>query len=121
MCYHESSTNLVVLLQFLYLHEEKFNLSYVSTPRVPISSLDRGAGSSTRKRSGFVPNVKPHLFPVNDFVTQLISDVFWFFPLAKLNTRISNYIYLGVARLRFQMEEILEQIKLGFDPQESFT
>jgi hypothetical protein len=61
-----------------------------------------------RKRREFIPNIKPHLLPVDDFVTQIIRDVLGFNPLTKLQTRPSAYIYLGITMLRFQMKEILE-------------
>ena len=108
MHYYGSTSNLVILLQFFYFSDEKTNLIYITTPGVPASLLNMGSGSSTRERRGFIPNVKPHLLPVDDFVAQIIRDVLRLNPLTKLQTRTSDYIYLGVTRLGFQMKEILE-------------
>ena len=77
MHYYGSTSNLVILLQFFYFSDEKTNLIYITTPGVPASLLNMGSGSSTRKRRGFIPNVKPHLLPVDDFVAQIIRDVYF--------------------------------------------
>ena len=66
-------------------------------------------------------DVEPHLLPVDDLVTQLVRDVFGFLPLAKLWPSSPDYFYPRVIGMRFQMEEILEKIKVGLNPQESFT
>ena len=39
----------------------------------------------------------------------------------KLQPSSPNYIYFRVIGMRLQMEEVLEKIKVGLKPQESFT
>jgi len=94
---------------------------YIATPGIPARSLNRGAGSPTRKRGWVVLNIKPHLLPVDDFVSQLIRDVLRFLTLAKLHASTPDYIYIGVTRLEFQMKEILKEIEMRFDPNKGFT
>ena len=61
-----------------------------------------------RKRRRIIPNIKPHLLPVDDIVTQLVRNVLWFFALTELQACTPDYIYLGITRLGFQVEEILK-------------
>ena len=42
-------------------------------------------------------------------------------PLTELQPSTPNHIYLRLTRLGFQMKKILEKIKVGLNPQESFT
>ena len=74
-----------------------------------------------RKRRRKIPNIKPHRLPVDDFVTQIIRHVLGFPPLTELQPGSPNYMYLRIVGMEFQMEEILEKIKVGLNPQESFT
>ena len=108
MHYYGSTSNLVILLQFFYFSDEKTNLIYITTPGVPASLLNMGSGSSTSKRRGFIPNVKPHLLPVDDHVTQLVRNILWLPPLAKLQSSTPNYFNLRVIGMGFQMKEVLE-------------
>ena len=39
----------------------------------------------------------------------------------QLQTRTPHYIYFGFTGMGFQVEEVMEKIKMGFDPQKSFT
>jgi len=75
-----------------------------------------GARSAKRKRRIKVSNIEPHLFPVDDLVTQLIRDILGFLPMTKLQPSSPNYIYLRIIGIGFQMEEILKQIEVGLDP-----
>ena len=63
-----------------------------------------------------IPNVKPHLLPVDDLVTQLVRDVLGLLPLTKLQPGSPDNIYLRFVGMGFQMEEILKQIKVGLNP-----
>ena len=121
MHYHGSTSNLMIHLQPINLSEEKIDLIRAIAPGVPTRFLHRGAGSSKRKRRRQIPNIKPHLLPVDDLVTQLIGDILRFLPLAKLQPSASNYVSLRIIGMRLQMKEILEQIEVGLNPQESFT
>ena len=116
-----STANLVIRLQFLYFFEEKIHMTNISTPGILARSLNRGAGSPTRRRGWVILNIKPHLLPVDDFVSQLIRDAQQFLTLAKLHASTPNYIYFGVTRLEFQMKEILTEIEMRFDPKKGFT
>ena len=80
-----------------------------------------GARSAKRKRRIKVSNIEPHLFPVDDLVTQLIRDILGFLPMTKLQPSSPNYIHLRNVGMRFQMKEILKQVEVGLNPQESFT
>jgi hypothetical protein len=90
----------------------------IATLGIPARLLHRRAGRLKRKKRRHVPNIKPHLLPVDDLVTQLVRDISWLLPLMKLQPSASNYIYLRVIGMRFQMKEILEQIEMRFDPEE---
>ena len=68
-----------------------------------------------------IPNIKPHLLPVDDLITQLIGDILGLLPLTELQPSTPNHIYLRFIRVGFQMKEVLEKIKVGLNPQESFT
>jgi len=103
-----STANLVIRLQPLDFPKEKVYLIDIATPGIPARLLHRRAGSSKRKKRRHVPNIKPHLLPVDDLVTQLVRDISWLLPLKKLQPSASNYIYLRVIGMRFQMKEILE-------------
>jgi hypothetical protein len=74
-----------------------------------------------RKGRRKIPNIKPHLLPVEDLITQLVGDVLGLLPLTKLQTGSPDYIYLRFVGMGFQMEEILKQIEVGLNPQESFA
>ena len=65
--------------------------------------------------------MEPHLLPVDDLVTQFVGDVLGFLPLMKLQPGSPDYIYLRIIGMGFQMKEILEQIEVGLNPQESFA
>ena len=84
MCYHGSTTNLVIRLQPLDFPKEKVYLIDIATPGIPARLLHRRAGSSKRKKRRHVPNIKPHLLPVDDLVTQHVQNILWFLPLTKL-------------------------------------
>jgi len=118
---HRSTANLVIRLQLLDFSKEKVDLIYPASLGIPTRSLHRGTRSTQGKRRRKIPNVKPHLLPVDDLVTQLIGDVLGFLPLTELQPSTPNHIYLRFARLGFQMKEILEKIKVGLNPQKSFT
>ena len=108
MRYHGGTANLMILFQLLYFSEEKFDLIYVATPGVKTRFLHRRAGSSKRKRRRHIPNIEPHLLPVDDLITQLIRNILWFLPLTKLQLNTPNYIYHGIIGKGFQMEEKLK-------------
>ena len=74
-----------------------------------------------RKRRGKIPNIEPHLLLVDDLIAQLVGDILGLFPLPKQQPGSPNYMYLRIVGMEFQMEEILEKIKVGLNPQESFT
>ena len=61
-----------------------------------------------RKRRRKIPNIKPHLLPVDDLIDQLIGDILGLFPLAKLQPGSPDYIYLRFIGMGFQMKEILK-------------
>jgi hypothetical protein len=84
MHYYGSTSNPMIRLQPLNLSEEKINLIRATAPGVPTWLLHRGARSTKGKRRRKIPNIKPHLLPVDDLVTQLVGDVLGFLPLAKL-------------------------------------
>jgi hypothetical protein len=111
----------MICFQPLNLPKKKVNLIPPTTLGIPIQPLHRGARSAKRKGRRKVPNIKPHRLPVDDFVTQIIRDVLGFPPLAELQPSSPNYIYLRMVRMGFQMKEILKQVKVGLDPQESFA
>ena len=68
-----------------------------------------------------IPNIEPHLLPVDDLVTQLVRDVLGLLPLTKLQHGSPDYTYLRFIGMGFQMEEILKQIEVELNSQESFT
>ena len=74
-----------------------------------------------RKGRGKIPNIEPHLLLVDDLIAQLVGDILGLFPLPKQQPGSPNYMYLRIVGMEFQMEEILEKIKVGLNPQESFT
>ena len=74
-----------------------------------------------RKRRRKISNIEPHLLPVDDLIAQLIGDTLDLFHLAKLQPGSPDYIYLRFIGMGFHMEKILEKIKVGLNPQESFT
>jgi len=121
MHYHGNTSNLLICLQPLNLPKKKINLVQPASPGVPTRPLHGGTRSTNRKRRGKILNIKPHLLPVDDLVTQLIEDILGFFPLVKLQPGSPNYIYLRVIGTGFQMEEILKQVEVGLNPQESLT
>ena len=56
-------------------------MTHIAALGVPTRLLHRRSGCTKRKRRGKILNVKPHLLPVDDLVTQLIGDVLRFLPL----------------------------------------
>jgi hypothetical protein len=115
MRYHGNTSNLMIRLHPLDLPKEKIDLVHPTSPGIPTRSLHRGTRSTQGKKRR-KPNVKLHLLPVDDLVTQLIGDALGFLPLTKLQPSTPNHIYLQFARLGFQMKEILENIKVGPNP-----
>jgi len=111
----------VLCLQPLNLPEKKVNLVPSAPLGIPIRLLHRGARSARRKRRRKIFNIKPHRLPVDDLVTQVIGDILGFPPLAKLQPGSPNYIHLGFVGMRFQMKEILKQIKVGLNPQKGLA
>jgi len=81
---HRSTANLMISLQPLDFSKEKIDLTSIAAPGIPARLLHRGPRSAKRKRRRKIPNVKPHLLPIDDLVTQLVRDVLGFLPLAKL-------------------------------------
>ena len=76
----------MICLHPLDFSEEKVDLIYIAAPGIPIRPLHRGARSTKRKTRGKVPNIEPHLFPVDDLVTELVRDILWLLPLTKLQS-----------------------------------
>jgi len=111
----------VICLQPFNFPEEKIDMICIAAPGVPTRLLHRGARCTKRKRRRKIPNVEPHLLPVDDFVTQIIGYILGFLPLTKLQPGSPNYIHLGLIGMRFLMKKVLKQIKMGLDPQEGFT
>ena len=72
-----------------------------------------------RKERRMIPNIEPHLLPVDDHVAQLVGDVLDFLPLAKLQPGSPDYIYLRIIGMGFQMEEKLKKIEVGLDPRKA--
>ena len=107
MCNLRSTANPVICLHPLDFSEEKVDLIYIAAPGIPIRPLHRGARSTKRKTRGKVPNIEPHLFPVDDLVTQFVGDIFSLPPLKKLQPGTPNYICIRFIGMGFQMEEIL--------------
>ena len=81
---HRSTADPVICLHLLDFSKEKIDMIYIATPGIPTWSLHKGTRSTNRKRSGNIPNIKPHPLPVDDFVTQVIGDVLRFLPLMEL-------------------------------------
>jgi len=106
----------MIRLQTFNLPEKKINLIHPATLGVPTWLLHRGTRSAKRKERRKIPNIKPHLLPVDDLVTQLIGDVLGFLPLAELQPSTPDYVYLRLVGMGFQMKEVLEQIKVGSIP-----
>ena len=113
---HRSTADPVIRLHLLDFSKEKINLIYIAAPGIPTQLLHRGARCTKWKRRGKIPNIKPHLLPVDDLVTQLIGDVLGFLPLAELQPSTPDYVYLRLVGMLFQMKEVLEQIKVGSIP-----
>ena len=65
--------------------------------------------------------IKPHGFLVNHLAKQLVWDIEFFPALAQLKTDASYHCYIFLARLRFEVEEIFEKMKMGFNPQKSLA
>jgi len=101
MHYHGSTSNPMIGLHLLNLSAEKINLIHTIAPGVPTRLLHRRARSPKRKRRRKISNIKPHLLPVDDFVTQLVGDILWLLPLTKLQPGSLNYIYLRVDGMGF--------------------
>ena len=118
---HRSTANLVIRLQPFNLPKKKINLVRPASPRIPTRLLHRGTRNTKRKRRRKIPNIKLHRLPVDDLVTQLVRDILGFLPLMELQPSSPNYIYFRVIGMRLQMEEVLEKIKVGLNPQESIT
>ena len=110
---HRCTTNLVICLQPLDLPEKEVNLVSPTPLGILIRLLHRGARSAKRKGRRKIPNIKPHRLPVDDLVTQIIGDILGFPPLMKLQPSSPNYIHLRIVGMRFQMKEILKQVKSG--------
>jgi len=91
----------MIYLQPLNLSEEKIDLIHAIAPGVPIRFLHRGAKSLNRKRRRKISNIKPHLLPVEDLVTQLVGHIHRFLPLAKLQPSTANYVYLRLIGMGF--------------------
>ena len=121
MHYNGSTSNLVVRLQPFNLSKEKINLVRPASPGIPTWPLHRETRSTKRKGRRKIPNIEPHLLPVDDLITKLVGDVLGLLPLTKQQTGSPDYIYFRFVGMGFQMKEILEQIKVGLNPQESFT
>ena len=111
----------MIRLQPLNFSKEKINLTHIAALGVPTRLLHRRSGCTKRKRRGKILNVKPHLLPVDDLVTQFVGDVLGFLPLMKLQPGSPDYIYLRIIGMGFQMKEILEQIEVRLNAQESFA
>jgi hypothetical protein len=103
------------------LPKEKVDLVSPASPGIPTWPLLRGIRSMKRKGRGKIPNIEPHLLPVDDLVTQFVGDVLGFLPLMKLQPGSPDYIYLRIIGMGFQMKEILEQIEVRLNAQESFA
>ena len=80
----QNTSNLMIRLHPLDLPKEKIDLVHPTSPGIPTRLLHRGPRSAKRKRRRKIPNIEPHLLPVDDLVTQLIGDVLGFLPLTKL-------------------------------------
>ena len=94
---------------------------HISSSGIPASPFNGRASRSTGKSWRLVLDVEPKVLPVDNHAGHLIRDVLRTYTPTQLQTRTSHYIYFGVTRLGFQVEEVLEKIKMGFDPQKSFT
>jgi hypothetical protein len=119
--HHRCTCNLVFHLQNFNLPKEKVHLVCPASLGIPTRSLHRGTRSAKRKGRRKIPNREPHLLPVDDLVTQLVRDVLSLLPLKKLQPSSPDYIYLRFVGMGFQMEEILKQIEVELNPQESFA
>ena len=115
MHHHESTSNLVIRLQPFNLPKEKVDLVRPASPGIPTRPLHRGTRSTKGKGRGKIPNIEPHLLPIDDLIDQLIGDILGIFPLAKLQPGSPDYIYLRFIGMGFQMEKILEKIKVGLN------
>jgi len=100
---HQGCTSdLVIHLQFFNLPKEKVNLVHLTSPGIPTRLLHRGAKSARRKRRRKIPNIEPHLLPVDDLLTQLVRDVLGLLPLMKLQPGSPDYIYLRFVGMGFR-------------------
>jgi hypothetical protein len=121
MHHNGSTSNLIFHLQTLNLPKEKIDLVCPTSPGIPSRSLHRRTKSTNRKGRRKIPNIEPHLLPIDDLIDQLIGNILGLFPLAKLQPGSPDYIYLRFVGMGFQMEKILEKIKVELNPQESLT
>jgi hypothetical protein len=106
--YHGGTSNLVLRLQNFNLPKEKVHLVCPASLRIPTRSLHRGTRSAKRKGRRQIPNIEPHLLPVDDLITQLVRDVLGLLPMTKLQPISPNYIYPRFIGMGFHMEEILK-------------
>jgi hypothetical protein len=68
-----------------------------------------------------VSNVEPPLRPPIQTSWELVGDVLLFHPLPQLQSRTIDFIHGTLVGLWFEMEEVAEEVKVGFYPQEGLT
>ncbi|RLM94206.1 hypothetical protein C2845_PM08G17160 [Panicum miliaceum] len=73
------------------------------------------------KRGMMVSNVEPPLPPPRQTSREFLGDVLLFHPLPQLEPGTTNFIHGTLAGLWLEMEEVAEEVKVRFYPQEGFT
>jgi hypothetical protein len=68
-----------------------------------------------------VSNVEPLLPPPRQTSQEPVGDVLLFHPLPQLQSGTTDFIHGTLAGLWFEMEEVAEEVEVGFYPQEGFT